>query len=238
MLLLTATMFTIGWSPTVYAEPQLGQGCQCHNNGIALWFNGTGFNEFSSITVAAGGSFKLNVTSANYAATGTVPGVQQWMTGIGDTGKFTISPQNVTVSSPLNISKIKVNSTISAFYKITAPTTGGTYHIAISALGQTQGIGVIVQGGATTTTTSTGSSQTGTTSSTGSQTTTQSSGSTTQSQSSTQTTTSPPTTSIVTTTTTSTKPVPDVTYYGGEFALIVVGFSVFLAVLLMSYRKK
>jgi hypothetical protein len=236
-LLLTATLFAIGASPSVYAEPQLGQGCQCHNNGIALWFNQTGFNEFSAITIASGKSFVLNATSANYAASGVVPGVQQWIMNMSDTAKFTISPQNVSLKSPLNITHIKVNSTISAFYKITAPTQAGTYHLAFYAEGTTNGISVIVTG-STTTTTTTGSSQTGTsTSSSGTQTSSQSQTSSTQTQSSSSQTSSSSATTTTQTTTKSTKPVPDVTYYSGELALIVIGFSIFVAVALMRYRK-
>ena len=237
-LLLATSLLAIGGPATVYADPSLGQGCQCHNNGIAMWWNGTGFNEFSAITIAAGASFHFNVTSANYAASGVVPGLQQWLLNMSDTAKFTIVPNNITLKSPLNVTHIKVNSTITGIYKITAPMQAGTYHLAIYAEGTINGIPVIVTGGSTTTTTTSGSSQTTSTSgSSSTQTTSQSQSSSSQTQTSSTQTTNSQTTTVVTTTK-STKPIPTVTYYWEELLLIVVGFSVFLAVVLMSYRKR
>jgi hypothetical protein len=220
-------MVAFGGVQAVYAEPQFGQGCQCHNNGIALWFNETGFNEFSAITVAPGGTFVLNVTSANYAASGVVPGLQMWMNNMSDTAKFTISPQNVSLKSPLNVSPIKnVNSTITAIYKITAPTQPGTYHLAIYAEGTTNQIAVLVAAQATSTST-TGSTGTAT-ASTGATSTASSSQTSTSSAAATTTTTVAKTTA---------RAVPDVTYYSSELALIVVGFSLFLVIVMWRYRK-
>jgi len=227
VLTLTMAMFAYGGVQTVYAEPQFGQGCQCHNNGIALWFNGTGHNEFSAVTIAPSATFVINATSANYAATGVVPALQQWMMNMSDTAKFTISPQSVSLSSSSNVSKIKVNSTITAFYKITAPAHAGTYHLVFYAEGTTNSIAVLVVGQtSTSTSTSAASSQTGTT--------------TTSASSQTSSQTSPPPTSTTTTTSTTTKTTraaPDVTYYSSELALIVVGFSLFVVIAMWRYRK-
>ena len=232
MLLLTATLLAFGGSPSTYAEPEFGQGCQCHNNGIALWFNETGFNEFPGVSVAAGATFVLNATSANYAASGVVPGVQQWLMNATDTAKFTIIPQNVSLKSSLNISPIKVNSTITALYKITVPKTGGNYLLSFYAEGTTNEVSVQVKGSTTTTTTGSSGTNTSTGSTqTGSSTTNTSTGSTGSTNSSTTTTTK------TSTSTKATKAVPDVTYYSSELALVVIGFSIFLAVALLRYRK-
>lgn len=147
MLALSAALIVSAGSQAVYAEPQFDSGCYCHNNGIALWFNGTGYNEFSAVTVKAGGSFVLNATSSNWGGTGTVPGVQQWLSNESDTAKFTISPMTVQVNSPQNVSPVKINQTITALYKITAPTTSGTYSLALYAEGQVDTVAVIVQAG-------------------------------------------------------------------------------------------
>lgn len=232
VLTLTFGLFAYGGVQTVYAEPQFGQGCQCHNNGIALWFNETGFNEFSAITMNPGESFVLNATSANYAASGVVPGLQMWMMNMSDTAKFTIVPNNVTLNSPLNVSPIKkVNSTITGMYHITSPSTPGTYHLVFYAEGTTNQIAVLVvgQSPSTTTTASTGSVSTSTAP-------TSSSSSSQTSSSSTSTSTAATTTTTKTTAKT-TRAEPDVTYYSSELALIVVGFSLFLGVVMWRYRK-
>jgi len=229
LLIMVSGLMTYSIVPTVHADPSLDQGCQCHNNGIGVWFNGTGFNEYGGVTIAAGGTFVLNATSANIAATGVVPGVQQWLSNMSDNAKFTFKPQSVTDTSPQNLQHVKGN--ITAIYTITAPSSGGSYMLDLYAQGTTVGFSVQATGGSSTTT-STGSSSTGS-SSTGSST------STTNSTSSSQTSTSSNSGSSTTTTTTTktTKAGPDVTYYSSELALIVVGFSLVLLVVTWRYRK-
>jgi hypothetical protein len=208
-----------GFVPTTHADPTLDNGCYCHNNGIGVWFNGTGFNEFGGTFVKAGASFVLNATSKNIAATAVVPGVQQWLSNMTDNAKFTFKPQSVTDTSSLNLKHQKGN--ITAMYTITAPSSPGIYTVTLYAQGTMVGFSVQVTGSQTTTST-TGSSSTSQTF-----TNTTSNSQTSSSSSSTST----------TTTTKATKAAPDVTYYSSELALIVVGFSFFVVVALWRYRQ-
>ena len=198
ILLLGVVTVTSGlWQTGSFShgEPGFDQGCYCHNNGIAIYVNGTGDGNggvfFGPIT--AGSSFHLYITTNNVAATGVVPGLQQWQSNQTDNSKFTFSPTQVTDGSAQDRSPTSGN--ITALYKITAPTTAGFYTLTLYAQGsEMQSMTIQVTGGSTSTSTTTTSS---TTSSTASSTT--SSTHTTSTTSSTSTTTTSSTTSTSTT---------------------------------------
>ena len=173
-LLVGAAVFGNPGIRPAFAVPSNDQGCYCHNNGIGVWFNGTGFLEFTGINFTVGGTVHVNVTSANIAATGVVPGTQEWMSNDTDTGKFTFSPQMVQDGTPQDLHPATGN--ITGIYTITAPATAGTYTLTIYVQGTLVTVSAFVgSGGSTTNTTGTGpSSSTTTTTPTG--TTTKSSG--------------------------------------------------------------
>ena len=118
-------MSVVAFVPAASADPSYDQGCYCHNNGIGVWLNGTGFNEYNGFSIAPGGSMMLNVTSANIAATGVVPGMQEWLTNTTHTGKFTFQPQAVQDGSPQDHDSATGN--ITGIYTVTAPMTPGSY---------------------------------------------------------------------------------------------------------------
>ena len=222
---LSLAMLASGGLHLASATPGLDQGCYCHNDGIGVWLNGTGFNEYGGVTVQPGGAFVLNATSENIAATGVVPGIQQWLTNITDNAKFTFSPQSVSDSSPQNLKHQTGN--ITAIYTITAPATAGNYMLGLYAQGTTVNFMVQVGSPSSNTTSTTGSSATSTGGSTTSQ--SQTSNGTT-SQSSTQT-------SSGSGTTTTKASGPSVLYYSSELAVLVVGFSLFVVSALWRYGK-
>jgi len=243
LLVLVSGLVTFSVVPAAYAEPSFDQGCYCHNNGIGVWFNGTGFNEFAGVTVAGGGKFVLNATSENLAATGVVPGVQQWLSNMSDNAKFTFNPTSVSDTSTQNLKHQKGN--ITAFYTITAPSTGGNYLLTFYAEGTMVGFAVQVNGPTSSSSSSSSSSSTATSSSAS-----QSTSSTSQSASSTSsasvvtspTSSSSSSQSVSTTSTsqTSTKAspaAPSVFYYSSELGVIVLGFSLFVVVAIWRYRK-
>ena len=160
LLLLTSGLVAFSLVPSVHTDPTLDNGCYCHNNGIGVWFNGTGFNEFGGVFVSPGATFVLNATSKNIAAAGVVPGLQQWMPTMGDNAKFVFEPQSVNDTSPLNLLHQKGN--ITAMYTVTVPSSPGLYSLQLYAQGTIVGFPVQVTGPTSTTT----SSSTSTTSST------------------------------------------------------------------------
>ncbi|MGA2664358.1 MAG: hypothetical protein ABSF83_05385 [Nitrososphaerales archaeon] len=184
----TGVWLTGGFS---HGDPSLDQGCYCHNNGIAIYVNGTGdgngglfFGPFK-----AGTSFHFYVSTNNVQATGIVPGLQQWFSNQTDNAKFTFSPVSVTDGSAQDRSPTAGN--ITALYTITTPSTAGMYTLTLYAQGsEMQPILVQVTGGSTSTTSTTHS--TTSTSTTSASTTTPI---TTTSTSRTTTTTQPTTTS-------------------------------------------
>jgi hypothetical protein len=168
VLLLSITLTTYGvWTQSSFShgDPSNDQGCYCHNSGIGVWFNGTDSGLFPGVDVAGGMSFVLNVTSKNVAATGVVPGVQEWMSNVTDNGKFAFNPQNVSADSTQNLSHTKA-TTIIAFYKITAPQQGGNYLLTVFMQGANLQIAVQVSGPQTNSTTTASSSATGSSTST------------------------------------------------------------------------
>ena len=160
LLVLTSGLVAFSLVPSVHTDPTLDNGCYCHNNGIGVWFNGTGFNEFGGVFVSPGATFVLNATSKNIAAAGVVPGVQQWVSTMGDNAKFVFKPQSVNDTSPLNLLHQKGN--ITGIYTVTVPSSPGLYSVQLYAQGQVVGFPVQVTGSTSTTS----SSSTSTTSST------------------------------------------------------------------------
>ena len=147
ILLLGVVTVTSGlWQTGSFShgEPDFDQGCYCHNNGIAIYVNGTGDGNggvfFGPFT--AGSSFHLYVSTNNVAATGVVPGLQQWQSNQTDNAKFTFSPTSFTANSPYNLSTLPGN--ITALYKITAPTTPGDYVLTLYSQG-TLLMGIAIQ---------------------------------------------------------------------------------------------
>ena len=195
VLLLGVMVTTYGvWTQSSFshADPSFDQGCYCHNNGIAVWVNdsgdGNGGLYLGSFT--AGSSFHLLVSTNDAQATGVVPGLQLWESNQTDNAKFTISPTEVATTSSANLNKTA--GSITALYKITAPSTPGTYTLTLYGQGTLlQPLALQVTGGTTSSTTST--TTTTTTPTTTSTTTTTTSHTTT-------TTTTPTTTSTTTTT--------------------------------------
>lgn len=233
--LLVLMLVEVSGIHQVLAEPGNDQGCYCHNNGIAVWFNGTDSGLFPPVPVNGGASFVLNVTSKNIAATGVVPGIQQWMSNMTDTGKFTFNPKNVSATSSLNLMK-KTTGAISAFYKITAPPNGGSYILTIFMQGFNSQITVQVTGPQASSSTTSSSSTSSSSSSSSSSFTSTSSASSTSSSTTSQNTESSTSTSKTSTTTASASG-PDVLYYSSELAVIAVGFSLFVVAALWRYRK-
>ena len=84
-----------------HGDPSFDQGCYCHNNGIAIFVNGTGDGNGGLFlgSFNAGTSFHLYISTNNVAATGVVPGLQEWMSNQTDNAKFTITPTQVTDGS-------------------------------------------------------------------------------------------------------------------------------------------
>ena len=189
-ILAAASAVGVLGSRSVRADPSLDQGCYCHSNGVGIWLNGTGFNEYGGWTANAGQTVILNITSENIAASGTVPGLQEWLNNESDTAKFTFTPQSVSANSSQNLSK--VSGEIIGIYSITAPNTKGAYQLALFTMGWTQDIFVQVNAPTTTTTTTTTTRPTTTTTTT----------TTTRTTTTTTSTTTPPTTTTTTTTTT------------------------------------
>jgi hypothetical protein len=198
-------------APQVNAVPSNDHGCYCHNSGIGVWFNGTGFAEFSTISVAPGGSFVLNATTDNIAATGVVPGVQEWMANMTDTGNFTIKPQMVTDNSPQDLNPGKGN--ITAMYTITAPQSPGSFTLTFYAEGTTVQVSVDVGSQSATTTSSVNGTAT---MPTGNSTTT---------------------TAVIATSTSSSSAGPSVTYYSVELAVIVIGFGLLVILAVRRYPR-
>jgi len=233
LLLLTSGLVAFSLVPSVHTDPTLDNGCYCHNNGIGVWFNGTGFNEFGGVFVSPGATFVLNATSKNIAAAGVVPGLQQWMPTMGDNAKFVFEPQSVNDTSPLNLLHQKGN--ITAMYTVTVPSSPGLYSLQLYAQGTIVGFPVQVTGPTSTTT----SSSTSTTSSSSTSTT-----SSTTPPSTTTTTTLPPatvttqatTTVTVTATATSTNTSglsPELTY-----GAVIVVVAALVAVGLLTLRRR
>ena len=166
MLVLGVAALVYASVPGARASPANDQGCYCHNNGIGVWLNGTGFMEFGILEFTPGGSMSLNVTSSNIAATGVVPGVQDWMANENDTGKFTIAPQSVQDGSAEDLAPATGNITV--IYRISAPTTPGSYLLTLYVQGTwlTVAASVGSPSGTTTTSTSSGGSTTHSTSTT------------------------------------------------------------------------
>ncbi|MGA2664737.1 MAG: hypothetical protein ABSF83_07320 [Nitrososphaerales archaeon] len=191
-----------------HGDPSLDQGCYCHNNGIAIYVNGTGDGNgglfFSSF--APGSSFHLYISTNNVAATGVVPGLQQWFSNQTDNAKFTFSPTSVTDGSAQDRSPTAGN--ITALYKITVPSTPGMYTLTLYAQGSEMQP-ILIQVAATSTSTSTTTSSPTTTSSsthsTTSSTTTSTSTTASSTSSSSHSTTSTTTASSSASTTSSTK---------------------------------
>jgi len=210
--LLAASAVGVLGSRSAQADPSLDQGCYCHSNGVGIWLNGTGFNEYSGWTSSAGQTVILNITSENIAASGPVAPIQAWNSSIADTGKFTFSPQSISASSSQNLSP--KSGEIIGIYHITSPSSSGAYQVAFYTMGWELDLFVSVSGGVTTTTTTTTTTRPTTTTTT---TTTTTSSTVQQTVTSTSTTTvfftttvtSPTTTTAtVTSTTTSTSTVP------------------------------
>jgi len=229
VLLLGVIVTTYGvWTQSTFSHgvPGNDHGCYCHNGGIAVWYNGTDSGLMQTLTVSGGASFVLNVTSANVAATGVVPGMQEWMSNMTDNAKFTFSPQSVTANSTLNLSK--ANATISAFYKITAPQEAGSYTLTAFLQGSNLEISVDVASAQSTSTTVSTTSSTGVTtqptSSTSTSSTSSSTASTTSSRASSTSSTSnrQTTTQSATSTTTSSSSMP-MWAYGTIAALLIAG---------------
>jgi len=140
--ILLVALLSYGPVPTANAVPSNDHGCYCHNSGIGVWFNGTGFAEFGGVSVMPGGTFVLNVTTDNIAATGVVPGLQEWMANMTGTGNFTIKPQMVADNSPQDLNRQTGN--ITALYTITAPEKPGSYTMTLYAEGTTVQVSVAV----------------------------------------------------------------------------------------------
>ena len=160
-LLLGVMVTTYGvWTQSNFShgEPSFDQGCYCHNNGIAIFVNATGDGQGGTFfgPFAAGSSFHLYISTNNVAATGVVPGLQQWQSNQTDNAKFNISPMQVTDGSAQDRSATVGN--ITALYKMTAPTTAGFYTLTLYAQGSLmQGIVIQVTGGSTSTSSTTSS---------------------------------------------------------------------------------
>src|SRR5271169_1269174 len=138
-----------------HGNPEFDQGCYCHNNNIAVWVNGTGDGNGGSFfgPFTAGSSFHLLINTDNAHVTGVVPALQQWESNQTDNAKFTISPAQVTDNSAAD--QNKTAGGILVLYKITTPTTAGTYVLTLYAQGSLlQPIAIQVAGGSTSTTTS------------------------------------------------------------------------------------
>jgi len=165
LLLGVATVTSGVWLAGSFShgEPSFDQGCYCHNNGIAVWVNDSGDGNGGLFfgPIAAGSTFHLLISTNNAQATGVVPGLQEWESNQTSNAKFTISPTEVTSSSSQNLNK--TSGSITALYKITAPSTAGTYTLTLYGQGTLlQPISIQVTGGSTTSTTSTTTSTTST----------------------------------------------------------------------------
>ena len=152
LLLLGVTLTTYGvWTQSSFSHgiPTNDAGCWCHNDGIAVFVNGTGDGGagvfFGQIVI--GSTFHLLISTANHAA-GVVPGLQMWESNQTDNAQFTFNPAEVTATSPQNLSPISGN--ITALYKITAPTTPGDYVLTLYSQG-TRLMGIAIQVVSTTT---------------------------------------------------------------------------------------
>ncbi len=210
ILLLGVVTFTSGvWLTGSFShgEPSFGQGCYCHNNGIAIYVNGTGDGNGGTFlgSFNAGTSFHLYVSTNNVAATGVVPGLQEWMSNQTDNAKFTIAPAQVTDGSAQDKSPTVGN--ITTLYKISIPASlaTGSYTLTLYAQGSLmQPLMIQVTGTSTTTSTTSSSHSTTSTTSTTSSSKTTTSSSTTSITSSTTSSTSTTSTSSTTSATSST----------------------------------
>ncbi len=147
VLLLGVMVTTDGvWTAGSFSHglPANDHGCYCHNNGIAVFVNGTGDGGdgvfFGNIMV--GSTFHLLVSTNDTRASGVVPQLQLWESNQTDNAKFTFSPTNVTANSAYNLSSQTGN--ITALYNITAPTTPGEYALTLYSQG-TLLMGVVIQ---------------------------------------------------------------------------------------------
>jgi hypothetical protein len=202
VMLTTYTVWT--QSDFSHGEPEFDQGCYCHNNGIAIFVNGTGDGNggISIGPLQAGGSFHLYISTNNVAATGVVPGLQQWESNETDNAKFNVSPTQVTDGSAQDRSTTVGN--ITALYKMTAPATPGIYVLTLYAQGTLMQPIIVQVSGSTTTTSSTTSSTSTTTTSSSTHSSSTSTTSTTSATSSTTSSTTSKSTSASSTSTTST----------------------------------
>ena len=156
VLLLGVMLTTYGvWTQNSFSHaiPSKDAGCWCHDNGIAVFVNGTGDGGtgvfFGQIMV--GSTFHLLISTLNVAA-GVVPELQLWESNQTANANFTFSPTSLTANSPYNLSTQPGN--ITALYKITAPTTPGEYVLTLYAQG-TLLMGVVLQVVSTITSTAT-----------------------------------------------------------------------------------
>ena len=139
-----------------HGDPSFDQGCYCHNNGIAIFVNGTGDGNGGLFlgSFNAGTSLHLYISTNNVAATGVIPGLQQWMSNQTDNAKFTITPTQVNDGSAQDKSPTVGN--ITALYKVSIPASlaSGSYTLTLYAQGGlTQPLMIQVTGTSTTSTT-------------------------------------------------------------------------------------
>jgi hypothetical protein len=146
VLLLGVMLTTYGvWTQNSFSHaiPSKDAGCWCHDNGIAVFVNGTGDGGtgvfFGQIMV--GSTFHLLISTLNVAA-GVVPELQLWESNQTANANFTFSPTSVTAGSAQDLSEQPGN--ITALYKITSPTTPGEYVLTLYSQG-TLLMGVVIQ---------------------------------------------------------------------------------------------
>lgn len=113
-----------------------GEGCYCHNDGVAIYVNSTDMSNRMRLRAVEGGksfSLLINTTQRYDVSEGLLRAALAWMPDMGDNPKFRFDPQEVKDNSPLDISPS--TGTIVVLFKITAPEEPGWYTIQFSAQG-------------------------------------------------------------------------------------------------------
>jgi hypothetical protein len=136
--LLILAIIVGNFVPPVVPFAESGQGCYCHNAGIALSVNNTdvatdllasGF-----VVVESGGSFILNIRTQRMGPReGVVQVAMGWIREMADNAKFNFDPEEVKDNSLLD--QDPSDGSIVTVFKIIPPNDAGPYVISLSSFG-------------------------------------------------------------------------------------------------------